>query len=168
MITTETRAAVRAAYQQRCGYCGVFEVLAGGELEVDHFKPLAHGGDDATRNLVYCCPACNRFKSNYWPAADAPESFHLLHPGQDDFSAHIVESINGRLAGLTSRGWFHIRWLHLNRAQLVEMRLLRQNETEMLAALTQAHQVKAQLQARIGALEKEIEDLHAIIAQLTQ
>jgi hypothetical protein len=28
---------------------------------------------------------------------------------------------DGRLTGLTSRGWFHIQWLHLNRPQLIAL-----------------------------------------------
>ena len=34
----------------------------------------------------------------------------------------------GRLVGLTARGWFHIRWLHLNRALLISFRQLRQRD----------------------------------------
>ena len=64
-----------------------------------------HGGSDEIDNLVYACPACNRYKSAYWPAADAPEHLRLLHPGRDDLAAHIAETVSGRLVGLTARGW---------------------------------------------------------------
>ncbi|WP_436621099.1 HNH endonuclease [Sorangium sp. So ce136] len=39
----------------------------GGELEIDHFHPLAAGGSDDVENLVYACTACNRFKGDYAP-----------------------------------------------------------------------------------------------------
>ena len=32
----------------------------------------------------------------------------LLHPQQDDLSAHIGSLSDGRLIGLTKCGWFHI------------------------------------------------------------
>lgn len=46
---------VRQRYEGRCGYCGVSEGETGGELTVDHFRPLCAGGDDTDDNLVYCC-----------------------------------------------------------------------------------------------------------------
>ncbi|MFH1633851.1 MAG: HNH endonuclease [Chloroflexota bacterium] len=167
-ISTEVRADVRAAYYYRCGYCGVHENWVGNELEIEHFHPRAHGGTDEMSNLVYTCTACNRFKGSYWPADDAPDSFRLLHPLRDDVDAHIAESSNGRLVGLTPRGWFHIRWLHLNRHQLIELRRLHQRERGLREALAQAKETKAQLQARILDLEAEIAKLQAVIARLTE
>jgi len=166
-VPPEVRSAVRAAYGYRCGYCGVSEAWAGGELEIDHFRPLLRDGTDAFDNLVYACARCNRFKSDYWPDDNAPESFKLLHPGQEALELHIVETANGRLVGLTPRGWFHIRWLHLNRPQLIELRQLLQSERAVREALTQAQEVKTQLQKRILELEVEVAELREIIARLT-
>jgi len=39
-VSAEARAAVRAAFGGRCGYCGVSETFVGDELEIDHFHPL--------------------------------------------------------------------------------------------------------------------------------
>jgi hypothetical protein len=167
-VAPEVRAVVRAAYGYRCGYCGVSESWAGGELEVDHFRPLSRGGTDALDNLVYACTTCNRFKSDYWPDDDASDSFRLLHPRQDDLEAHILEAANGRLVGLTPRGWFHIRWLHLNRPQLIEMRQLHQSEQAIREALAQAQEVKTKLQERIRELELEVARLQEIISRLTE
>ncbi len=107
-LTPELRAAVREMYGRRCGYCSVSEVWVGGELEIDHFHPLRYGGASVLDNLVYACTICNRFKSDYWPLADASESLRLLHPVQDDLSANLAETVDGRLVGLTPRGWFHM------------------------------------------------------------
>ncbi len=46
---------VRRRYRQACGYCGVSETDAGGALTVDHYRPVADGGDDSEDNLVYAC-----------------------------------------------------------------------------------------------------------------
>ena len=167
-VSPQVRAAVRAAFNYRCGYCGVPEDWAGGELEVDHFRPLARGGTDEFTNLVYACTSCNRFKSDYWHADDAPDSFRLLHPRQDERDAHLVEAANGRWVGLTPRGWFHIRWLHLNRPQLIELRQLLQSERTLREALAQAQKVRTELQARIRELETQVAELQAIISGLLE
>lgn len=75
-VSAETRAAVRAAFDGRCGYCDVSETSVGGALEIDHFHPVAVGGSDATENLVYACTACNRFKGDH-----APLSMHQMPCG---------------------------------------------------------------------------------------
>lgn len=43
-----------------CQYCG----RSGVELEVDHIKPIAHGGTNDIDNLITACKACNRGKSD--------------------------------------------------------------------------------------------------------
>lgn len=55
---------VRQRYDGRCGYCGLSEVDAGGELTVDHFRPVAAGGGDDDDNLVYACFRCNLYKGD--------------------------------------------------------------------------------------------------------
>ena len=42
-----------------CFYCGTTEGL----FQVDHFYPLAKGGDDRWSNLVHSCKPCNLSKS---------------------------------------------------------------------------------------------------------
>ncbi|MGE0825235.1 MAG: HNH endonuclease [Candidatus Binatia bacterium] len=167
-LTAEVRKTVRTAYNYRCGYCGVPESWAGGELEIDHFCPLSRGGPDTLDNLVYACTSCNRFKSDYWPNDDASDSFKLLHPGRDTLETHVLEAATGRLVGLTPRGWFHIRWLHLNRPQLIEFRQLHQHDRILREALTQAEETKTNLQKRITELEAEVARLQNLIARLTQ
>lgn len=58
---------VRERYSNCCGYCGVSETDAGGELTVDHFRPLSAGGDDSDDNLVYACIRCNQYKGILLP-----------------------------------------------------------------------------------------------------
>src|SRR3990172_1089730 len=57
------------------------------------------------------------------------------------------------------RGWFHIRRLHLNRPQLIELRQLLQEERILKDAVAQAQDAKAKLQQRILELEAEIVEL---------
>lgn len=168
VIDAETRASVREAYGHRCGYCGVSEVWVGGRLEIDHFRPLRYGGADTPDNLIYACTICNRFKSDYWPVEDTPDNLRLLHPGKDDLNLHVSEATDGRLIGLTPRGWFHIDRLHLNRPLLIELRRLRRLEQPLQDEVDRARSINAQLQKRIRTLEIELAELREIIAGLSE
>jgi hypothetical protein len=167
-ISIATRAEIRSQYAGCCGYCGVSETAIGNELEIDHFRPQSQGGDDAPDNLVYACPACNRYKSDYWAAPEAAADQHLLHPQHDDFSLHMAETVSGHLIGLTARGWFHIRWLHLNRPLLVQFRQLRQREQLQTAAQAEAQALTHELQQRVRVLEEELDAVRRLLADLLQ
>ncbi|MCX7925031.1 MAG: HNH endonuclease [Fimbriimonadales bacterium] len=147
---------VRERFSYRCGYCGVAEHEVGALLEIDHYRPLSAGGGEEFENLIYCCPACNRFKHDYW---SEDESRRLLHPLLDDLSLHLQELEDGQLAALTPRGALHIELLHLNRASLVKLRQIRranqqrrvrwlQIRTEILQLLHESLQEDTFLQER--------------------
>jgi HNH endonuclease len=165
-VSAEARAAVREAFGGRCGYCGVRESFVGGELEIDHFRPQATGGSDEIENLVYACTTCNRFKGDYAPADSAPPSLRLLHPGRDDVGAHVAETSNGRLVGVTPRGWFYIQRLRLNRAQLVELRRLERAVRAQRDELARAKEAEMRLRLENGVLRDEITRLRAAVLAL--
>lgn len=165
-VKTETRAAVRAAFGGRCGYCGVSEASVGGELEMDHFHPQAAGGSDEIDNLVYSCTTCNRFKGDYASAADAPDSLRLLRPNVDDLTTHIFEQAHGDLLGLTPRGWFHIQRLNLNRPQLVEMRRLHHTMQAQRDELARTREAEGRLRRENSKLQGEIVRLRTAMIEL--
>lgn len=61
-IGAAEREAILAEHGDRCAYCG-----AGGELVLDHYVPLAGGGEHSRRNLVPACPPCNAAKGDRDP-----------------------------------------------------------------------------------------------------
>jgi hypothetical protein len=166
-ISDESRRAVRQQYNFACGYCGVSEIDVGSELEIDHFHPISQGGSDELENLVYACPACNRNKATYWPAPDTPTHLNLLHPLTDNLETHIRLLPDGYLAGLTSRGWFHIEWLHLNRLQLVALRQKQTLYQRTQALIEEMQQINRQLQNLIAAQEQELDILRDQVRRLT-
>ena len=168
MVSQKLRETIRALYSFRCGYCGVTEIESGGRLEIDHFRPRSHGGEDILDNIVYACVTCNRFKGDYWPAPEAGPDLMLLHPQQNSLSAHIELLSDGRLIGLTKRGWFHIQRLRLNRAPLVELRLQRAAEQHLRQTLEYNQQANIRLREYVHELEREIVRLLQTIAELTQ
>ena len=148
------RQVVHVRYEFRCGYCGVSETNIGAEMTVDHFLPRIHGGEDSPDNLVYCCHACNEFKSDYWH--DEPD-LRLLHPLLDDSARHYQEQEDGTLLALTERGGNHLQTLRLNRPELIACRL-EQNEIVFLRQQNQTlRQQLQEAQQTTRRLEKELE-----------
>ncbi len=169
MTEEARRAAVRTAYDGRCGYCAVHESEAGAELEIDHFQPRSAGGGDDLDNLIYCCTACNRLKGDFWPQTDPlTTTRRLLHPRRDDLMEHLRAEANGRIVALTATGAFHLDRLRLNRPPLIALRLSRQEITRLRAALAVAQAEHAQLRERIAGLERDLQDVLAQIARLLE
>lgn len=143
---------VRARYTLCCGYCGVSEADVGGELTVDHFRPVSAGGDDSDENLVYACMRCNQYKGALLPEATAlAQEQRLLHPLRDDLLAHLREDEStGRLEGLTATGRFHIAVLRLNRPALIVHRQRRYLAVLLEARLEQVLTENQALRERIA------------------
>ncbi len=152
---------VRQRFQFCCGYCGIRETDAGGELTVDHYRPVTAGGDDSEENLIYACFRCNTYKGDFWPTStDLHHGRRLLHPVLDNLSEHIrLNPSTGLLEPLTETGRFHIFLLRLNRPPLVEYRLRRR----LAELLTQTNQLLRQenqvLRFRLANLENYLQQL---------
>ena len=159
---------VRQRYQYRCGYCGVSEVNAGGELTVDHYLPVSAGGDDSDDNLVYACSRCNLYKSDIYGGCK-PISKRASYPasasGRPDAAPARANEQTGMMEGLTATGDFHIGILQLNRPALVEQRQRKRRYTLLVQQLqvTQAELAKSQSEsAAQGAYIRLIEMAHGI------
>lgn len=144
---------IREQFAHCCGYCGVSEVDAAGELTVDHYRPVNAGGDETADNLVYCCARCNLYKGDFWPTLDdAAHGRRVLHPRVDDLTAHCrLNEGTGEVEPLTDTGRFHVELLRLNRSALIAHRL-QQRLTLLLAESQQLLEAEnSQLRATIQA-----------------
>jgi hypothetical protein len=169
MTEEARRAAVRAAYHGRCGYCSVHESEAGTELEIDHFQPRAAGGSDDLANLVYCCTACNRLKGDFWPESDPlTTTRRLLHPKRDDLTEHIREAPDNQFVALTATGAFHLERLRLNRPPLLALRRARHDNAHLRMTLAETQTEHAQLREQFAALEEVLQDMLDQIARLLE
>lgn len=152
---------VRQRYQQCCGYCGVSETDAGGELTVDHYRPVTAGGEDGEDNLVYACFRCNTYKGDFFPSPeDVRHGRRILHPLLDPLALHLLEQRHtGLLEPLTDSGRFHLALLRLNRPQLVAYRLQRR----LIQLLSETQQLLKEenegLRRRITLLENYLQQL---------
>lgn len=162
-LSAERREQVRQRAERACEYCGVTETNTAGMLTVDHFHPQARGGSDDLDNLVYCCHACNGFKSDYWP--QEPDASVLWNPRQEPADAHFVETADGRLAAVTECGRFTLARLRLNRPPLIANRQQRRQSREEHRLLTRLRDIATileQLQAQCGAL---LEENHSLLQE---
>jgi len=166
-ISEEIREQVRQRFSHRCGYCGVHENEAGSQLEIDHFRPRVSGGKDSLENLIYCCAACNRFKSDFWPQTN-PDStpLRLLHPHKDNLQEHIAEGKYGLLIALSETGKFHLGKLRLNRPQLVAFRRKHQIEKEVRSDIAEALAVSQKLETKESELTDLLNDALVLLEQL--
>jgi len=159
----EKREIVRQSFGYCCAYCGVHENEVGSELELDHFHPRAAGGSDDLENLVYCCPACNRIKSDFWPSE--PTVRRLLHPQRDVIAEHFREDTDGRLIALTQTGAFYIERLRLNRPPLIALRQARAERISLRLEVNELRVAQAKMQEQLVARDEQINE---IVAQLNR
>lgn len=154
---------VRQRYKFRCGYCGVSETDTGGQLTVDHFRPLSKGGSDDDDNLVYSCHRCNLYKGDFLPNADDKQNGRrVLHPLLDDRDVHLRQNgETGRLEPLTDTGRFHIALLQLNRPELVRHRL---RERVWRKRMQAAEDELGMLTATVTALELHVARLKQLLS----
>jgi hypothetical protein len=157
--------AVRLRFQQQCGYCGVSEVDAGGELTVDHYRPESAGGSDDDDNLIYTCSRCNLYKGDFWPTDDdLANGRRVLHPIRDPLAEHVrLDEQSGTFAPLTETGRFHIFLLRLNRPALVAYRLRRQLAGLLVAKQRFLEEENEQLRRLLAAQDRYIVELKRLL-----
>jgi hypothetical protein len=163
-------AAARERYQRCCGYCGVSETDTGGTLTVDHYHPVAHGGDDSDDNLIYACFKCNQFKGEFYPSdEDHNQGRRILHPLIDRIDEHMrLDEQTGCLRPRTETGRFHITLLQLNRPALVQHRLRRRMFEWLLERRELLEDEIATLTSTITGLELHVARLERMLGSSTE
>ena len=59
-LSVQERKRIYEKLDGRCAYCGCEILLK--EMQVDHMKPLANGGEDMESNMFPACRSCNHRK----------------------------------------------------------------------------------------------------------
>jgi hypothetical protein len=116
-IPIEIDRRVRAAAQNRCGYCLSPQHLVMARLEIEHIIPLAKGGNNDESNLWLSCPICNRCKSDKTTGFDleTQQMTTLSNPRTQVWSEHFYWFEDGvRIVGKTPVGRATVLALHLS------------------------------------------------------
>lgn len=107
-------------FHNKCGYCDDIHDYAGGasNYHVDHHAPKSKFPHLQFRyeNLVYCCPYCNRAKSDKWlgntPEENIIDGKGFVDPCSDEYLLHLERDENGCIVPRDSIG--HYMYSELN------------------------------------------------------
>lgn len=151
----EYKQEVREDCLGRCVYCDSHENELGGpsSMNLDHFRPkkyaqFRHLVNDP-HNLVWACGACNRGKSDHWPALGTDGTVvgdeGFIDPFAENRHDYFEVSSNGKLVALKPPAKYMIALLALNRPHAKIKRKLR----------SQAYTLIPKLDERISELEQQ-------------
>ena len=124
-VPAALRRRVSEHFSHCCAYCRTAEKLTVAIFEFEHIRPRSVGGETAFENICYCCPTCNRYKSNRISAIDPDthQEVALFHPHRDAWQQHFVWNDDAtQIIGLSSIGRATISALKMNRRQVVRVR----------------------------------------------
>jgi HNH endonuclease len=98
---------VSARARHVCEYRRAPEIVFNLPFEVEHIRPLAHGGETGEDNLALSCRSCNLYKADCVKAVDelTRQEVSLFNPRRDIWREHfsLVEE-SGEILGLTASG----------------------------------------------------------------
>ena len=129
-MTTAVSARLRAVVRKRagglCEYCRVPETVVLVAHQVDHVRPLKHGGATVAANLALACTLCNRRKGSDLAGVDPQtDTIVALFDPRTDRWGHHFDLHDAELVGLTPTGRATVGLLQLNRPErLAERQIL--------------------------------------------
>lgn len=136
---------LRKSTHYSCAYCTISESEApGATFNIEHFRPRKYFPELATKceNLRYSCPRCNSYKGDLWIleatgcSRDCEKCTHhvcqeniarFINPMREDPSKAIFWGEDDRLYAYNGSkpADYTIKYLRLNRAQLIKLRHVR-------------------------------------------
>lgn len=116
--------AVRERARKPCEYCLVPGNLYQTPFQIDHIIALKHGGATESSNLALSCYHCNSHKGPNHAGVDPSTSSitPLYNPRTDVWIEHFAMEADGRITGVTPRGWATVQVLNMNDPNYVSVR----------------------------------------------
>ncbi|HRI61320.1 MAG TPA: HNH endonuclease [Saprospiraceae bacterium] len=109
-----------------CEYCKSQADFATQSFSIEHIFPIAKDGSNDPDNLALACQGCNAHKSAKIEATDplTQQPVPIFHPRQHSWRDHFDwDETFTQVVGLTPVGRATVEELHLNRPQLVRLRM---------------------------------------------
>lgn len=124
-VTAAQRRSVFERANGCCEYCRSQARFGTQSFAAEHIIPVYAGGKTSLDNLALACFGCNSHKYTKTSAID-PETgsfVPLFHPRQQRWSEHFAWRADyTEIVGLTPSGRATVNALHLNRAELINLR----------------------------------------------
>lgn len=141
----KSRNYLRKVSKYACAYCTITESEApGATFHIDHFRPQALFSDltDECTNLRYTCPRCNLLKSKLWITLDQgcirkcqechtkgchENIYRFIDSLHENPKQHLFLNDRDEIEAMedSKPGTYTIKYLRLNRAQLIKLRKVR-------------------------------------------
>ncbi len=129
-IPASIRRVVAARARNYCEYCRCSDRFATESFSVEHIQPQSAEGASVLENLAWSCMGCNGHKHAKTQATDPEtgETVALFHPRQQIWDEHFGwNETFTRVIGKTPCGRASVEALHLNRAGVMNLRLVLAN-----------------------------------------
>lgn len=126
-ISESLKQTVEERADGRCEYCLSLRKYSPQPFVIEHISPRSKGGTDDLENLALSCGGCNGHKYQKTEAPDPITSVltPLFHPRKDSWSTHFEWDVDYlQIIGITPIGRATVRALHLNREELINLRML--------------------------------------------
>jgi hypothetical protein len=124
-VTAEQRQAVLERARGCCEYCKSQGRFSAQAFSIEHIVPRHSGGETTLDNLALACQGCNNHKYTKTEARDSMSDsiVPLYHPRRQQWREHFAWNDDFTLVvGLTPTGRATVQTLHLNRAELINLR----------------------------------------------
>lgn len=125
VVARAVRRQVRDRAGNRCEYCQHPASYSCAPYVCEHVRPRVRGAGNTLAELAWACPGCNSHKYEKTHACD-PQTGRivpLFNPRRQRWSRHFAWSADFLyLHGRTAMGRATAEALHLNRAELVNLR----------------------------------------------
>jgi len=127
-ISAKLRRAVVNRAQNRCEYCGLFQIGQEAAFHIDHVVPVASGGPTRLTNLALACVSCSLRKGARNSAVDPISSavVPIYSPREHDWAEHFRWE-ESAIVGISPIGRATVAALKLNRPQILEIRVEEQS-----------------------------------------
>lgn len=161
-----------------CSYCTITENESpGATFNIDHFRPVKYFPElkNDCSNLRYSCPRCNSYKRDRWISNESgcikdcknchtkackEDIFRFIDCLEENPEKMIALDEQGKLIAIngSKTAEFTIKYLRLNRLQLIKLRTVRRKLDLWKEDLSH---IKTETEQRIICLEKEYDKFRA-------
>lgn len=160
-------------FENKCCYCNDSDNYSDA-YHVEHFAPKSKFPDLTNKydNLLYCCPYCNRSKSDKWISNDSQVSVAdekgFIDPCNFDYDLHFERTSDGRINAITKLGEYMHKELSLGLVRhsiLYRIALINKSVDKLNEKLSECHEEdkKRKIENALKLVKSEFYDYYHLL-----